>query len=615
MSKGHLCGKGTLSFEPVYSWDRITSPLKKVKGEHVRISWEDAIKEIVDKIKEIEKYGKDSIAFYGGCQNTLEENYLMQKLARAMGTNNIDSCARVCHEPSADALKEMVGIGASSISAEMIPEMKVVVIAGESLTESHPVLSQYLTEAKIKGRKVVVIDPRINGTSRFADLHLRPKPGTDIALFNSVGNYLIENSLIDQKFINERTVGFDEYAKGVSKYTLDYAEKITGIMKSDIENFAKLISQKGVIFSWGLGLTQSSGVDGVRSYIDLALLTGNIGRYGGLLVFRGQTNVQGAGDIVKPNVFPNGLMNEENAQKLSKIWNFKPPTNPGLSVTDALFRDNKIRAIIFMGYNPLVSMPNREKVERRLRSLDLLVVIDAFMTETAKIADYVLPAALWAEKEGSVANLDRLVKWRFKAIDPPGEAKPDYEILRELAGGLGYSFNSDPKEVFEEMKKVSSVYSNLSLDEIMDYSSNSRYPNHEMSLYEEKFNTENKKAKFIFREQHEVKNGIILITVRNVTRYNTDVITERIPGFGEYNALIHINNDDAMQLKVKDNDEVNVISACGKMNFKAKVTGEIPKGVAMMYMHDPKVNYVVCDDLDESGAPKYKYTEIKIEKI
>ncbi|AWR95372.1 molybdopterin-dependent oxidoreductase [Acidianus brierleyi] len=342
LSKGHLCGKGTLSFEPVYSWDRVTYPLKKIKGEHIRISWEEAINDIVNKIKEIIQYGKDSIAFYGGCQNTLEENYLMQKLARAIGTNNVDSCARVCHEPSAMALKEMVGIGASSISAEMIPKMKVVVITGESVTGSHPVLSQYLTEAKIKGTKIVVIDPRINGTSKFADVHLRPKPGTDIALFNAVGNYLIENSLIDEKFIKERTVGFNEYAKGVSKYTLDYAEKITGILKEDIENFAKLISQKGVIFAWGLGLTQSSGVDGVRSYIDLALLTGNIGKYGGLLVFRGQTNVQGAGDIVKPNVFPNGAMNEENAQKLLKIWKFKPPTNPGLSVTNALLRDSEL---------------------------------------------------------------------------------------------------------------------------------------------------------------------------------------------------------------------------------------------------------------------------------
>ncbi|BAB65327.1 formate dehydrogenase subunit alpha [Sulfurisphaera tokodaii] len=617
VSRGHLCGKGTLAYEPIFAWDRLTYPLKKVKGEHIRISWEIAIKEIASKLKEIiQQYGSDAIAFYGGCQNTLEEDYLMQKLARAMGTNNIDSCARVCHDPSATALKEMVGIGASSVSVEMIPRMKVVVITGESITESHPVLSQYLTEAKKNGTKLIVIDPRVTGTAKFSDLHLRLRPGTDIALFNAVGNYLIENSLIDEKFIKERVIGFEEYAKGVSKYTLEYAEKVTGVRKENIKKFAELIAQKGVIFSWGLGLTQSSGVNGVRAYINLALLTGNIGKNGGLLVFRGQTNVQGSGDLLKPDKFPNGTMDEENAKKLAEIWNFLPPTKPGLSVTEALLRDNNIRAIIFMGFNPLISLPNREKVERKLKSLDLLVVIDAFMTETASLAHYVLPAAVWAEKEGSVTNLDRLAKWRFKAIDPPGEAKPDYEILKKLAEELGYNFSSDPKEIFEEMKKVVPLYSNLTLDEIMDYSSSSRYPNHEIYLYDEKFYTETNKAKLILVEQPEVKNGIILITVRNVTRYNTDVITGRIPGYGKYESLIYVSQEDALELKIRDNEEVLVTSECGKMNFRVMISKDVQKGTAIMYMHDPKVNYIICDELDEiTKTPKYKYTEIKIMKL
>ncbi|QIW23196.1 formate dehydrogenase subunit alpha [Sulfolobus sp. S-194] len=617
VSRGHLCGKGTLAYEPIFAWDRLIYPLKKVKEEHLRISWEMAIKEIASELKKIiQQYGSDTIAFYGGCQNTLEEDYLMQKLARALGTNNIDSCARVCHDPSATALKEMVGIGASSVSVEMIPKMKVVVITGESITESHPVLSQYLTEAKKNGTKLIVIDPRITGTARFSDLHLRLRPGTDITLFNAVGNYLIKNSLFDEKFIKEKVIGFEDYAKGVSKYTLEYAEKVTQIKRESIQRFAELIAQKGVIFSWGLGLTQSSGINGVRAYINLALLTGNVGTNGGLLVFRGQTNVQGAGDLLKPDRFPSGPMNEENAEKLLKIWNFLPSTKRGLSVTEALLRDNNIRAIIFMGFNPLISMPNREKVERKLKSLDLLVVIDAFMTETANLAHYVLPAAIWAEKEGSVTNLDRLVKWRFKAIDPPGEAKPDYEILKKLAEELGYNFNSDPKEIFEEMKKVIPLYSNLTLDEVMDYSANSRYPNHEIYLYDEKFYTDTNKAKLIFVEQPEVKSGIILITVRNVTRYNTDVITGRIPGYGKYESPMYISPEDALELKIRDDEEVLVTSECGKMNFRVKISNDIQKGIAIMYMHDPKVNYIICDELDEiTKTPKYKYTEIKIIKL
>ncbi|AWR98702.1 formate dehydrogenase subunit alpha [Metallosphaera hakonensis] len=617
VSKGHLCGKGTLAYEPAYSWDRLAYPLKKVKEEHIRISWDMAIKEIVAKLKEIiQNYGSEAVAFYGGCQNTLEEVYLMQKLARALGTNNVDSCARVCHEPSATALKEMVGIGASSISVEMIPKMNTVVIAGESVTESHPVLSHYLTEAKKNGTKLVVIDPRITGTAKFADLHIRLRPGTDIALFNGVGNYLIENSLIDKEFIKERVTGFEEYVKGVSKYTLEFTEKVTGVVRGDIQRFAQLIALKETIFSWGLGLTQSSGVNGVRAYINLALLTGNVGKRGGLLVFRGQTNVQGSGDLVKPNVFPNGPMNDENAERLARIWNFKPPVKPGLPVTEALLRDNDVKAIVFMGYNPVASMPNRTKVEKRLRNLDLLVVIDAFMTDTARLADYVLPAAVWAEKEGSVSSLDRIVKWRFKATDPPGEAKPDHEILRKIAEEFGYVFVDDPKEIFEEIKRTVPVYSNLTLDEVMDYSTNSRYPSHEITLYDEKFYTESGKGKLIFVQQPEVKKEMTLITVRNVTRYNTDVVSGRIPGFGKYESPIYLSPDDAVELEIGDNEEVMVASDCGKMSFRVKISREVQKGTAVMYMHDFKVNYVVCDELDEiTKIPKYKQTKIKIVKL
>ncbi|MBW9142075.1 MAG: formate dehydrogenase subunit alpha [Candidatus Aramenus sp.] len=615
VSRGHLCGKGTLSYEATYSWDRLTSPLKRVKDTFVKISWEEAIREIAEKLKEITKiYGPEAVAFYGGCQNTLEETYLMQKVARALGTNNVDSCARVCHEPSAMALKEMLGIGASSISVEMIPLMKTLVIVGESVTESHPVLSQYLTEAKQRGTKIVVVDPRTTGTAKFADLHLSVRPGTDVALFNAVANYLIKNSLYDREFVEKRTEGFPEYAKGVSKYTLEYAEEVTGVEREKIEEFARLISVKGVIFSWGLGLTQSSGVDGVRALIDLALLTGNFGRYGGVIVYRGQTNVQGSGDLVKPNVFPIGPMNEENAEKLAKVWGFKPPTKPGLTVTEALLRDNEIRAMFFMGFNPLASMPNRRKVEERLRKLDLLVVMDAFMTDTASLAHYVLPSAVWTEKEGSVTSLDRLVKWRFKAVDPPGEAKPDYEILGMLARELGFNFATDPKLLFEEMKKVTPIYSNLTLDSIMDYSANSRYPNGELYLYEEKFHTTSGKGKFEFREQREVKKGYVLLTVRNVTRYNTDVVTGRIPGFGMYESPLLVNPSDAKELGLRDGDEVIVSSECGSTRAKVRVSSEVLNSTVVMYMHDKKVNYVVCDELDESKAPRYKYTVVEIKK-
>ncbi|WP_369611065.1 formate dehydrogenase subunit alpha [Sulfurisphaera javensis] len=619
VSRGHICGKGSTAHEPIYSWDRLTYPLKREKGVFIRITWEEAIKEIASKLLEIKKkYGEKAIGFYGGCQNTLEEVYSFMKLARALGTNNIDSCARVCHEPSAMALKEMLGIGASATSVTEISKAKVLVIAGESITESHPVISQYLVQLKKNGGKIVVIDPRMTGTAKIADLHLQVNPGTDIYLFNTVANYLISNNLIDEEFISKRTEGFEEYKKTISSYTLDEAEKIVGINKEKIIEFAKLISQKKVIFSWGLGLTQSEGVNAVRAYINLALLTGNIGTDGsGLIVYRGQANVQGSGDIIKPNVFPNGIMNEENARELEKIWGFKPPTWVGKTVTEALL-EGGLKALVLMNFNPVISMPNRNKVKKVLESLELLVVIDPFMTETAKLAHFVLPSAMWAEKEGSVTSLDRVVKWRFKAVNPPGEAKSELEIISLLFKELGFKgFTSDPKEVFLEMKEVVKIYSNLTLDEVMDYSKPSRYPVNDTILYREKFLTPTGKAKFIPVEYKKMKEeGLILITGRTVTRYNTDELINRTPGFNSFKSPLYINPKDAERLGLKDKDIVKVSSKCGSAIFTLSISNEVKEGSVFAYMHDPNVNYVVCDSLDEeSKTPKYKYTIVKIDKV
>ncbi len=363
VSRGHLCGKGSVAHEALTAWDRLYYPLKKVKGELERTSWEDSIKYTIESIKNIQKkYGKDSVAFYGGCQNSLEEVYLLQKLARALGTNNVDSCARVCHDPSAKALKEIVGVGAGSNSATEIPKAKVVVVAGESVTDSHPVLIQYFLEAKEKGTKIILIDPRNTRFASFADLHLKIKPRSDIFLFNAVANYLIQNNMIKPDFIAARTEGYEKYKENVSKYTLELAVEQTGLAEKDIIEFAKYISEDKVIFSWGLGLTESTGTKGIKSYLSLPLLTGNMGKEGaGVIVYRGQTNVQGSGDLIKPDVFPNGEMNEANSEALSRIWGFKPPVNKGSSIIDTFYGSKNIKALFIMGYNPVRSLPDRKK--------------------------------------------------------------------------------------------------------------------------------------------------------------------------------------------------------------------------------------------------------------
>lgn len=619
VSHGHVCGKGVMAFEALTARDRLKYPLIKRNGKFEKVTWDEALSIVINKIREIQKkYGNDSIAFYGGCQNTLEEVYLMQKLARALGTNNVDSCARLCHDPSAKALKETLGIGASANSVTEIPKAEVIMVAGESITDSHPVLLQYFLEAKQKGAKIIVVDPRKTRTASLADIHLRIKPRTDIFLFNAIGNYIIQNDLANYDFINTRTENFEEYRRTVEKYSIELASEKTGVPADDIKKTAILIATKRTIFSWGLGLSESTGTKGIKAYINLALLTGNIGKEGaGVIVYRGQTNVQGSGDLAKPDVYPIGPINEENSLLLEKIWGFKVPTSKGISIPEAFYGENeKIKALYLMGFNPARSLPERNRVKKFLESLDFLVVQDIFMTETAEYADVVLPAAAWAEKEGSVVSLDRLVKWRFKAVDPPGEAKPDYEILSLLAKKAGFNFESNPEKIFEEMKKVVKLYSNLNIEDVKDYSKNSRYPNGETHLYSNSFATPNGKARFVPVEAEEIPGGIVLVTGRTVTRYNTDEVINRIPGIQKYDSRLWINPVDASKYNIHDGDIVIIKSSAGELKMPVRVTDDVLPGMVFAYMHDPNINNIVTAELDdETKTPKYKFTIVNIYKV
>jgi len=619
LSRGRLCGKGASSIRSLYSKDRIIYPLKRVGDNFITIGYDDAIKEITEKLLDIrDRYGGKSIAIFGGCQNTLGETYIMGKLARFLGSNNVDSCARVCHEPSAMALRETVGIGGSGVSIEEVPRAKVIVIAGESITESHPVLVDYFLEAKRNGAKIIVIDPRVTPTVRLlADMHLQINQGTDIYLFNAVANYLIQSGKYDKEFVESRTKGFEEYREVVRDYSIEDAEKITGIPKDEIVRFAELITTKPTIFSWGLGLSEGGGVNAVRAYLDLMLLTGNVGiDGGGPLVFRGQSNVQGSGDLLKPNRFPNGDINEENARKLAGVWGFEPPLYKGLTVTDTFLRDNDIKAVILFNFNVAHSLPNRDRVIKKLKELELLVVVDAFMNETARYAHYVLPTAMWAEEEGSVVSLDRLIKWRFRAVNPPGDAKPTLQILSDLGAGLGLKIPTDPREVFEEMRRVVPLYGGLDIKEVMDHSANSRFPNRELVLYKDRFLTPDGFAHFRpVRYVDRVRNGLVLITGRVVTHFNTDTLTGR-QGLSKLEEVVYINEEDARRLGIRDGDMVKVVSGCGEVIVRARLSRDVKVGHAFMVNSLSITNNVVCDELDEeSRIPLYKSTVVNITPI
>ncbi len=485
ISKGHLCAKGFAALDILGSKERLTHPLKRKGAFFERISWSEALSEITSHIKKIvELHGPDAIGFSGGCLCTNEENYLIQKLARRIGTNNVDSCARLCHNPSVHALKRMVGFGAASTTMSSMKDSKLLLFIGSSLADSHPILTQYVMEAKNRGAKVIDIDPRGPSFAKFADLHLKVAPGTDMALLNAMANVIISEGLENKEFINKRTTGYEEFRSVVEKYNPEKVEKITEISPMLVRQAAGLYANSGgSLILVGIGITeQAQGTDTVAAAINLALLTGNYGRVGtGVCPLRGQANVQGAGDMgASSEFFPGGISIDETSTKtLETMWGFKVPSKKGATMMEWISKalTGEIKAMYIMGFNPVHSLPDRTRTEKALSSLELLVVQDIFMSATAALAHYVLPAATWPEREGSMTNMDRMVQWRRKLLEPIAETKPDWWILIELAERLGYQeFNyGSPRDVLEEISRVVHPYSGINW-EILSKNSEVRYP-------------------------------------------------------------------------------------------------------------------------------------------
>jgi formate dehydrogenase major subunit len=637
VSRGHLCGKGLAALDILRSKDRLTHPLRKKGDSFEKISWSEAISEIASRIKSIaERHGPDALGFSGGCLCTNEENYLIQKLARRIGTNNVESCARLCHQPSVHALKRTVGFGAASTTMSSMKDSKLLIFIGSSLADSHPILTQYVMEAKNKGSKIIDIDPRGPSFSKFADLHLKVAPGTDMALLNAMANVIISEGLEDKEFISKRTSGYEEFRNAVEKYTPEKVAKITEIEPALIREAARLYATSGgSLILVGIGITeQAQGTDAVIATTNLALLTGNYGRVGtGVCPLRGQANVQGAGDVgASSEFFPGGMpIDESNAKTLGEIWGFKVPSSEGETMMEMISKavDGEIKGLYIMGFNPVHSLPNRTLTEKALSSLELLVVQDIFMSATAELAHYVLPAATWLERDGSMTNMDRTVQWRRKLLEPISETKPDWWILIELARQLGYKeFNhASPQDVLEEISRVVRPYSGITWN-VLSRISEVRYPlangNNTDVLFTERFHTADGKARFVAVDYLPVQLTTdefpyVLTTGRVISRYNTDIMTSKserllIPGT-DIN-YVEVNPADAEKIGVKEGDNALMSSRFGKVALKVKITNAVRKGLFFAPMHGGKVNYVTGGCLDSSAkTPCYKWTAVNLSRV
>ncbi len=462
---GLLCVKGRFGYSFAGSPDRLTAPLIRKNGTLQPATWDEALTLIAGRVLDVrQRFGPDAIGGISSARCTTEENYAFQKFMRAaIGTNNVDCCARLCDALMMADLAAVFGSGAMTNSISEIPAMEALFIAGSNTKETHPVIANRMIEARRNGAKIIIADPRRVPLVRFADIHLRLKPGTDAALFNGIAHVILKEHLFDADFIGLRTEGFDAWRVSVETFTPEAVAGITGVPADSIIEAARIYgnSRKAGIFYSMEAPWHYAGTGNVRAIANLALLTGSIGRpHTGIYALRDLNNMQGSSDAgCLPDVLPGYQKTDipENRRKFEQAWGVPLSPQPGLTATEMIpaALAGTMKVLYIMGENPVITDPNASNTAEALRALDFLIVQDIFLTETARLADVVLPAACCAEKEGTFTNTERRVQRVRRAVNAPGSARDDFAILVDLSQRLGYDMRiDDPESAFDEFASL-----------------------------------------------------------------------------------------------------------------------------------------------------------------
>src|SRR5581483_2687345 len=560
-----LCVKGRYGFDYVHHRHRLTKPLIRKPGvpKHKdfvvdpenwaevfrEASWEEALDRAAAGLRALrDRNGKKALAGFGSAKGTNEEAYLFQKLVRTgFGSNNVDHCTRLCHASSVAALMEGLNSGAVSNQVSDVMKAEVVLVIGANPTVNHPVAATWIKNAAKRGVKLIVADPRRTELARYATYTLQFKPDTDVALLNAMLYTIVEEGLVDESFVRDRTAGFEALRDNVKKYAPEAMAPVCGIDADTIRAVARLYAtSRGSMILWGMGISQHvHGTDNARCLIALALSTGQIGRPGsGLHPLRGQNNVQGASDSgLIPMVYPDyqRVDNPEAKKRFEKLWGMELDPKPGLTVVEIMnaAKKREIRGMYIMGENPAMSDPDVDHAREAMASLEHLVVQDIFLTETAYLADVVLPATAWPEKVGTVTNTDRMVQLGRKAIEPPGEAKEDLWLINELAKRMGLDWNySHPREVFDEMRKGMDSIAGITWERL-ERESSVTYPCEKEGdpgqpvVFVTHFPTATGRAKFVpadlisAAERPDAEYPMVLITGRQLEHWHTGAMTRR----------------------------------------------------------------------------------------
>ncbi len=639
VSAGTLCIKGWNAHEFVQSPDRLSGPLLRRDGELVPAGWDEALDLVASRLKKIvAQHGPDALGFLSSAKATNEENFLMMKLARAVfGTNNIDHCARLCHSSTVVGLAETFGSGAMTNSIEELAGSDCIFVTGSNTTEQHPQVSARILESVRRGGELIVADPRSIRLVRFAKIHLRHRPGTDVPLINGMIHVILAEGLADDDFIAARTEDFDLLRRVVADYSPQHCESITGVPAEKIVEAAKIYAKAGTAaIVYSMGITQHThGVDNVRSLANLAMVTGNVGKaHTGVNPLRGQNNVQGACDMgALPNVY-SGYQKVADAEARAKFisaWGTDDlPAAPGLTVVEAMHAAaaGRIKALYIMGENPMLSDPDIKSVEKALKNLELLIVQDIFMTETARLADVVLAGASFAEKDGTFTNTERRVQRVRKAINPIGDAREDWRILGQVAALAGYDrmIYDSPRDIFDEITSLTPSYHGMSYPRLESWGLTWPCPtaDHPGTPFLHEGSFTRGKGKFSparYRPSEEVPDrhyDLSLTTGRIYFHWHTGTMTRRISPLNRESpeAFVEVSPEDAEKRQIRHGMAVRVSTRRGAIELKARVTCDVAPGVIFIpfHFHEAAANLLTNPALDpEAKIPEYKACAARLE--
>ena len=635
INEGANCPKGKNAYAFLYSEDRLKMPLVRKNGALQETSWEEALNLISSKLKEATP---EDFGFIASCRSSNEDAYVMQKFTRVvMGTNNVEYCGRLCHSPAAAALIPAMGSGVMQTSQPEIELADCFFLAGVNLQETFPMIARRVFRAKAKGAKVIYTDPRKTATARhLSDIHLQLKSGTDAALINAMMRIILDEGLEDKEFIASRTAGIDELRDFLSKVDLKEAERITGVPLEKIREAAITYAraERGCIL-YDQGMSQHYvGTDNVRVHANLALLCGHAGKPGsGINSMRGQINGEGSGDMGCLCVFYPGFkrVGEESAKLFEEAWGVSNlPTKPGFPYIDMLY---KCSYLYVVGGDPMMVIPDVNNLKKALEKVSFLVVQDIFPTEISKLAHVVLPAASWVEREATHTWIDRRVQKIDKIVDPPGEAKPDWWIICQLAERMGYkdkfSFTS-AGEIFEEIRSCIPPYKGITYERLKKTVGGIHWPcpseEHPgtPSMFLQKFNTPDGLGHFQaveFKPPAELPDDeypYVLTTGRSIFHYHTGAMTRRTPKLVDEvrRGFVEVNPEDATKAGVKNKDIVTLETRRGSIEVEVKVTDEVPPGLLFIPFHFPDscANVLTIPVLDPSAkCAETKVCAVKME--